>query len=45
MLGIIISWSRIYVGVHWPIDILVSIIISFISCILSKKTIMHNKYF
>lgn len=30
LLSILVCWARIYLGVHWPLDILAAILISFI---------------
>ncbi|WP_392552447.1 phosphatase PAP2 family protein [Orbus wheelerorum] len=30
LIAILISWARVYLGVHWPLDILAAILISFI---------------
>ena len=37
VIALLVCWSRIYLGVHWPLDILVGILLSFISTYLVKK--------
>lgn len=34
IVALLISWSRIYLGVHWPLDILAAILISFMGAFL-----------
>ena len=34
ILGLLIGFSRIFVGVHFPVDILGSVLVSFIGCII-----------
>lgn len=36
--SIIIAWSRIYLGIHWPLDMISSIILSLLSCLLAQQT-------
>lgn len=31
-----IAWSRIYLGVHWPLDMVASFLLSLISCLFSQ---------
>lgn len=38
IISISISLSRIYLGLHWPLDILSSMLASLLSCICSQKT-------
>ncbi|WWP00803.1 MAG: undecaprenyl-diphosphate phosphatase [Candidatus Dasytiphilus stammeri] len=35
-LGIVIAWSRIYLGLHWPLDMLGALLSSLIGCIGSQ---------
>ncbi|OCL24038.1 hypothetical protein A9G07_04150 [Gilliamella sp. wkB72] len=37
IVALLVCWSRIYLGVHWPLDILVGMLLSFISVYLVKK--------
>ncbi|WWO99598.1 MAG: phosphatase PAP2 family protein [Candidatus Dasytiphilus stammeri] len=36
IIGLIISWSRIYLSLHWPIDIIDSVLIALSGCLLSE---------
>lgn len=42
IIGILICSSRILLGIHWPLDIISSLLISFFSCIISK--ILYKLY-
>ncbi|WWO97966.1 MAG: undecaprenyl-diphosphate phosphatase [Candidatus Dasytiphilus stammeri] len=35
-IGIVIAWSRIYLGLHWPLDMLSALLSSSIGCISSQ---------
>lgn len=35
--AILISWSRVYLGIHWPLDIIAGFVIGFISAFLIQK--------
>ncbi|WWO97219.1 MAG: phosphatase PAP2 family protein [Candidatus Dasytiphilus stammeri] len=37
IIGLIISWSRIYLSLHWPLDIIDSVLIAITGCLLSQK--------
>ncbi|OTP90602.1 hypothetical protein B6D12_03270 [Gilliamella apicola] len=37
IVALLISWSRIYLGVHWPLDIFVGFVVSIISSFIIKK--------
>lgn len=37
LIAISISWARVYLGVHWPLDILAAALISFICAYLINK--------
>lgn len=41
VIGILVSWSRIYLGVHWPLDILAGILTSFGCAYLVNKQWHH----
>lgn len=36
-LGLIVAWSRVYLGVHFPLDMLASFVISFLSARFVKR--------
>lgn len=36
ILGLAIAWARIYLGVHWPIDMVGAFIVALLSCALSQ---------
>lgn len=36
-IAILICWSRIYLGIHWPLDIVIGFIISGLSAFIVKK--------
>lgn len=42
IIGVAIAWSRIYLGIHWPLDMLGAAILGFISCLISQ--LLWEKY-
>ncbi|CAK9884545.1 MAG: Putative undecaprenyl-diphosphatase YbjG [Candidatus Erwinia impunctatus] len=36
--GMVIAWSRIYLGVHWPLDMLGALLVGLLSCLLAAFT-------
>lgn len=36
LLSIAISWSRIFLGVHWPLDIIGALLVALVACLLSQ---------
>lgn len=36
IIGLVISWSRIYLSLHWPLDIIDSMLIAISGCLLSQ---------
>lgn len=36
VIGAAIAWSRIYLGVHWPLDMLGGLLVAIISCALAQ---------
>lgn len=37
IVALLVSWGRIYLGVHWPLDIFIGFIVSIISSLIVKK--------
>ncbi|WWO96018.1 MAG: undecaprenyl-diphosphate phosphatase [Candidatus Dasytiphilus stammeri] len=36
MIGIVVAWSRIYLGLHWPLDMIIALFVGLIGCGLSQ---------
>lgn len=36
IVGLLIAWSRIYLGVHWPLDMLAAMVVSWVACIITR---------
>jgi undecaprenyl-diphosphatase len=36
LLGLGIAWSRVYVGVHWPLDMLGAFLVALLGCLFSQ---------
>ena len=36
ILAALIAWSRIYLGVHWPVDMLGAILVAMLSCLFAQ---------
>lgn len=43
LIALVVSWSRIYLGVHWPKDILAAAALSFLCALFIAKTWRHLK--
>ncbi|WWP00241.1 MAG: phosphatase PAP2 family protein [Candidatus Dasytiphilus stammeri] len=37
IIALIISWSRIYLSLHWPLDIIDSVVIAITGCLFSQR--------
>ena len=37
LVAVLVSWSRIYLGIHWPLDIAVGFLVSMVSVYIIKK--------
>lgn len=49
LLGLAIAWSRIYLGLHWPLDMLGSVLVSISACLIAQmgwryygQTLLNN---
>jgi undecaprenyl-diphosphatase len=39
--GLLIAWSRIYLGVHWPIDMVGAALVGLIACAIAQIILPH----
>ncbi|WP_042959332.1 undecaprenyl-diphosphate phosphatase [Erwinia tasmaniensis] len=34
--GVLIAWSRVYLGIHWPLDMLGAVLVGMLSCLFAQ---------